>query len=161
MIFNRKGQSAVEYLMNYAWAIALIIIVGIAIFGLDVGGIRTSIVGQGSTVVSSAEEVSVRDHKYDTDGNLTLVLRNNGASVVNMSLFNVTEKDGATITGASNSDSENVGPGEVSSTKTINVEDSATVGRAYEITIEITYKDSDTDVTNKIRHELKGSVQTA
>lgn len=31
---NRKGQTMLEYLMNYAWLIALVIIIAAAVYGI-------------------------------------------------------------------------------------------------------------------------------
>ncbi|MBI4017890.1 MAG: hypothetical protein HY366_03020, partial [Candidatus Aenigmarchaeota archaeon] len=56
---TRKGQAAIEYLTNYTWAIAVIIIVGIAIFGLNIGGVRNSLTTQSSTVIQGGEQLSV------------------------------------------------------------------------------------------------------
>jgi archaellum component FlaG (FlaF/FlaG flagellin family) len=81
---RRKGQAAVEYLMNYAWAIALIIIVGIAIFALDVGGLRTSIQSQGDLGFQTGDAAAIQDLEYVFDANslghdnVTLTIKNNG-----------------------------------------------------------------------------------
>ncbi|MBI4017892.1 MAG: hypothetical protein HY366_03030 [Candidatus Aenigmarchaeota archaeon] len=78
---SRKGQAAIEYLMNYAWAIALIIIVGVAIFGLNIGGIRNSLTAQSSQISQAGEQISVIGYKCDSNGNVTVSIQNNGAGL--------------------------------------------------------------------------------
>ena len=71
---NPKGQAAIEYLMNYAWAIALIIIVGVAIFSLNIGNLGGSLSGSGSGLSQQFEQVAIigytwgATHQANTNG---------------------------------------------------------------------------------------------
>lgn len=55
-----RGQATIEYLMNHAWVIALIIVAGVAIFALDIGDIKVSI--EGKNPRQYAADVAVVGH---------------------------------------------------------------------------------------------------
>ena len=157
----RKGQSAIEYLMNYAWAIALIIIVGVAIFALDVGGLRSSVVGQGSRATAGAQEVQIVDYTYDADENLTLVIQNNAANTINLTNVSVVTIDGSS-SGVSNSTDDFVSPGNNVIRIVSNVETTdRTAGQSFEAVVEISYTDVVTTLDKKSRVTISGVVQTA
>jgi len=68
---ERKGQSAIEYLMTYGWMLLVVAIVGGAIFATVQGQCTSSSTGFG-------DNVEVDDFGVDGDGNMQLVLRNTG-----------------------------------------------------------------------------------
>ncbi len=159
MRFMKKGQSAIEYLMNYAWAIALIIIVGVAIFALDVGGLRSSVVGQGSRATAGANEVQIVDYTYDSNDNLTLVLQNNGANLINVTNVSTITVDGtASVTSNTTAQLVSSGNTETFTIDTTGQSDVST-GNPFEVLVEITYTDKSTDLDKKIRHTISGTVQ--
>lgn len=65
---NRRGQAAIEYLMNYAWAIAIVVIVGVAIFSLNIGDIGFSLSSSGSSLSQQFEQLAVIGHKWGVTG---------------------------------------------------------------------------------------------
>lgn len=68
---NRKGQTAMEYLMTYGWAIIIVVIVGVMLWRL---GVFTPQVGKTST---GFDEFSVgTNFKITSGGTATIVLQN-------------------------------------------------------------------------------------
>jgi hypothetical protein len=99
---TRSGQASIEYLMNYAWAIALIIIVVGAIINLDIVQLKFSIGGSGSSFGQSFETVAVQGHRLHNCGASTnclmdLTLKNNGAERVNVTELEVLQLEGTDI----------------------------------------------------------------
>ncbi len=71
MIQNRKGQTAMEYLMTYGWAIIIVIIAGVALWRL---GVFTPSVGKTSV---GFDQFSVgTDFKISSAGAATVVATN-------------------------------------------------------------------------------------
>ncbi len=97
-----KGQSSVEYLMNYAWALALVLIAVGAIFALDIGGLTSGISGTGSSSGEGFETVAVTGHRVyscNPNCNLDLAVQNNGEEKINLTSVEIMEMDGTTING--------------------------------------------------------------
>jgi len=67
---QKKGQTAMEYLMTYGWAIVIAVIVGIALWRLGVFN-----PGAG-TVASGFSEFQVIDHKITSEGIATIIIEN-------------------------------------------------------------------------------------
>jgi len=88
MRFNqRKGQSAIEYLMTYGWMLLVVAIVGGAIFA--------TVQGQCATQASgfTGEGVTV-DQFAATDSDLQVVLANSGSEQVNITAAELSNDDG-------------------------------------------------------------------
>ena len=87
---EKKGQSALEYLMTYGWALVVIVIVVAALVFL----IQPSQVG-GNTC-STTSGILITNHQVSTDGvvpadnNLTLILSNQTASSLGTATATVT-----------------------------------------------------------------------
>ncbi|MCD6477547.1 MAG: hypothetical protein J7K87_00930 [Candidatus Aenigmarchaeota archaeon] len=97
-MFGRKGQSALEYLMTYGWAILIIIVVGGVLYYYGVFS-PGKIVGESKTGFS---KVQVDTWGIDTSGNLQLVLENRVGSDINITQIEVksgTKTDTYTPTG--------------------------------------------------------------
>lgn len=68
----KKGQSALEYLLTYGWAILIVIIVGASLYALGVFNPGTFT----GKRVTGFTQFQIVDHKLDTDSNLTIVFGN-------------------------------------------------------------------------------------
>ncbi len=170
---NRKGQSAIEYLMNYAWAIALIIIVGVAIFSLDIGGLRSSIQGSGSQLRASGQTISVNDWVWqdtNNDGEDTFILsvQNNGANKVELENVTAVEIDGTDISGDgfnSGDISATLFPGQdnnniqIGLNGTVNGAVDLSTDDTYNLKVRITYNNTDTGILHNPEYTLSGTVE--
>jgi len=85
-VYSKKGQSAMEYLMTYGWAILIILIAIGALFYLGVFSPSTP-----STCTASAP-ITCTDVKAiaDTGGTVTLVLGTTGTSSATLSSITTT-----------------------------------------------------------------------
>ncbi|MFH1721007.1 MAG: hypothetical protein ABH950_00225 [Candidatus Altiarchaeota archaeon] len=82
MTFRNRGQSALEYLMTYGWAILVVIGVGVAMWQMGVLNIGSSAVAPGKRGFS---QVSPLDWSLSGDGVLTIVLTNDAGVRVEVS----------------------------------------------------------------------------
>ena len=159
-----KGQSAIEYLMNYAWAIALIIIVGVAIFGLDIGGIKSAIQGSGSKIRAAGQTVAVTDWVWNSSAssndNFTIVVQNNGANKITFLNATIFEVDGTTILGLNvTSCGSTLFPGEKTPSCIINTTQNKNAGNTYSLKVRITYNNTDTGISHSPEYKLDGSAE--
>ena len=167
---DRRGQAAIEYLMNYAWAIALIIIVGVAIFSLNLGDIGFSLSSSGSGLSQQFEQVAVTGYKWgvtpstDINDTFILTLQNNGANKITVNRVNVTEIDkSAVIVITHNTTSTSLFPGETV-TRTINISTSGLgitkkAGDQFTVKVAVNYTDDETAVVYNSARTLKGKAQ--
>ena len=82
---NIKGQTALEYLMTYGWAIIIVVIVGIVLWKLGVG---TPSVQKGAT---SFDIFAIgTDFKINSYGEATLILTNHDKQSRQITLQSVT-----------------------------------------------------------------------
>lgn len=135
--FNQKGQSALEYLMTYGWALVVIVIVIAALVFL----IQPSQVG-GNTC-SATSGILITNHQLlgSTDG-LSLILSNQTAASLTSVDVNVT----GTIGGVSATDSNNLAT--LGTTATTAIVDFAgapdvVAGSTYSLEVTFNYKDRD------------------
>lgn len=99
---TRKGQASIEYLMNYAWAIALIIIIVAAIISLDIVNLQYSLSGSDSSFGQEFENVAVAGHRLHSCSSssnclMDITLKNNGAERVNVTELEVLEMENTAI----------------------------------------------------------------
>ncbi len=87
-LFNteRKGQSAIEYLMTYGWMLLVVAIVGGAIFATVQGQCTQSSSG------FTGQDIQVADFGVSSNG-LQVELRNAGADRINASAIVITNTD--------------------------------------------------------------------
>lgn len=85
-----KGQTALEYLMTYGWAILIVIIVGASLYSLGVFSPGTW-TGKRTTGFAQFQIV---DFKFSTAGNLTLVVGNRLGKSVSLDHIVATYKQG-------------------------------------------------------------------
>ena len=76
----KRGQTALEYLMTYGWAILIVIIVGAALYSLGVFSPGT---WTGKRTTGFAQ-FHIVDFKYSTNGTLTFVIGNRIGKTVNL-----------------------------------------------------------------------------
>jgi len=143
---RRKGQSAMEYLMTYGWAILIVIIVAAVLFSMGVFNPATYTTTAATGF--SGFNVPAGGFKLDTTGALTMQITNGvGASI---SITTVTATKGAqTVT---NTDVPiALGPGATETLDFAGFTGLATSsGTAYSVEIKITYTNVDTALTGFI-----------
>jgi len=79
MVF-KKGQAALDFLMTYGWAIALVVIVAAALFALGVFDVSNFI----GTKAAGFSGIAVKGWNVDTAGTLTVKLSNQVGQRVNI-----------------------------------------------------------------------------
>ncbi len=158
---TRKGQAAIEYLMNYAWAIALIIIVGIAIFALDIGGLRTSLTGQSSLIQQRGETAAVEDIAFSASGNdADISVVNNGGNDIKVTQVNITQLDDSDAGATEDSTNNTLKSGERALyTVTGMTGHGKSAGDPAKLEIEIQYTDQDTSIDHTVRREITVTVE--
>jgi uncharacterized protein (UPF0333 family) len=91
---NSKGQSAMEYLMTYGWAILVIMVVGIAMWNLG-------IFNMGSSTVSATGFGKIKPQLaatgYSSEGKFTIVLTNTVGTRIVLSEVGITDHLGNTM----------------------------------------------------------------
>jgi uncharacterized protein (UPF0333 family) len=130
---NKKGQSAMEYLMTYGWAILIVIIVAAALYALGVFNPATF---TGRTATGFQVLGAPTDWDLTTAGNLTLNLANNKMATA-VTILNIT----ATISGTAstyNPTSLVLGPG-ASGSITFPTLPLLTTGSSYSVKLAIVY----------------------
>ncbi len=76
-MINSKGQSALEYLMTYGWALVVIIIVIAALFAFGIFNPPSA------GTCSGLNKFLYKDHTVETDGTVTIALGNGSGSTIN------------------------------------------------------------------------------
>jgi len=82
----RKGQAALDFLMTYGWAIALVVIVAAALFALGIFDAGNFI----GTKAAGFSGISVQGWQMSTGGTLTLMLNNQVGQRVNVTGVDIT-----------------------------------------------------------------------
>ena len=118
---SKKGQTAMEYLMTYGWAIIIVVVVFIALLRL---GVFTPSAG---TVATGFNEFTLgTDFKIDTSGTATLLITNADKQSRAVTMNSATV-DGSDCTG----DTGVKGPGEQWTVTCINATAGGSVGAPY------------------------------
>jgi hypothetical protein len=143
----KKGQSAMEYLMTYGWAILIVIIVAAALYALGVfnPGMYT---GARATGFANIGAPATGQWKLGatTPDNFELNLKNNLASRLNFTA--VTVSIGATT--CTNGDFDGSAYAEVGIGGSFKVEADCpgfTAGNSYSATVSLTYNNLDSGLT--------------
>ncbi|HZX20465.1 MAG TPA: hypothetical protein VFF13_05615 [archaeon] len=135
--FNQKGQSALEYLMTYGWALVVIVIVIAALVFL----IQPSQVG-GNTC-SATSGILVTNHQVSAaDSNITLALSNQTASTLSNVDVNVTGTIGGVTTTGGGADQITT-LGTVAQQAGIGLAPAFNAGDTYSLQIAFGYSDRD------------------
>jgi len=138
---NKKGQSAMEYLMTYGWAILIVIIVAAVLFSLGVfdpsSYTQTAAVGfSGFNVPAGGFQLS------STSGNITMQLTNGVGANIDITSTCAT----VGTTEACNTSIGAVGPGQTT-TIIYGLLSGLTSGSAYSADVTITWTNVDTGLT--------------
>ena len=150
----KKGQAALDFLMTYGWAIALVVIVAAALFALGVFDM-SNFVGSKAAGFSG---VAVSGWRMDPAGTFTIKVSNQVGQPINVTA--VTVIIGVTsfpvnVTGASN-----LGAGVDSATLTsaVGVYAPATVGSGYTAKVNIEYVNLATGFQSASSGTLTGKI---
>jgi hypothetical protein len=91
---GKRGQTALEYLMTYGWALLIIIIVAAALFAL---GILNPATYAGKTC-TGFQQLSYQEHRYGTDGSLVVIFKNGiGKNIATLTSATWTPEGGAAV----------------------------------------------------------------
>ena len=152
----RKGQTALEYLMTYGWAILIVIVVVAALYSL---GLTKPCRWVGTQITGfSGGGFQVTGPKFTSDGTLKFNLKRIGATTARA--INLTAKYGTTYQDATN-DGFDLTTGDVQSDVTFTNLGSPVAGDCYVIDINITYYDQDAGRVYSATGKISGVVETA
>lgn len=128
----RKGQSAIEYLTTYGWALLAIVIVGAVLMqmGIFSGQCPTS-----DTFTS--QDVGFGEWAVNTDGDIVLSIENRQSSDISVQSINFTESDG-TVAFESTGVGVDVPGGETSDTITVTSQNAPSGCTTLDVTITYT-----------------------
>ncbi len=132
----RKGQAALDFLMTYGWAIALVVIIAAVLFSLGIFDV-TNFIGSKAAGFSG---VGVTGWRLDPGGVLYMKLVNEvgqpiSVNSVNATISGVTQENPVAITPAT------LGTGEMSNQINIPGFANSTAGTGYTAQVVITYVD--------------------
>lgn len=91
---SRKGQAALDFLMTYGWAIALVVIIAAVLFALGIFDV-SNFVGNKASGFSG---VAVAGWQMGTDGTLTMKLSNQVGQQIRIDSVNATVNGASAIT---------------------------------------------------------------
>jgi hypothetical protein len=143
----RKGQAALDFLMTYGWAIALVVIIAAVLFAMGVFD-TSNFVGNKASGFSG---VAVRDFRMAPEGNLTLQLMNQVGKRIQV--YNVTAVIG---TNSGNNTTLVTFATGAQNTITLDIEGSegGTVGESFTSAVTIQY----TDLESGLNHTTSGTL---
>ena len=146
-----KGQSALDFLMTYGWALLLIVLAVGALFALGVFNMGSFV---GARAVGFTQ-IGIAAWRIDSSGNFTMQLANRAGTDVNVT--NITARYlNANYTALPNVSISN---GATSPTQSINMSGAgADAGATYSIPVAITYTDKLTGFVYMTSGTLTGEV---
>lgn len=133
-MFSKKGQSALEYLMTYGWALVVIVIVIAALVFL----IQPSQVGGNTCSTTSGILITNHQVTSGTPGQIELALSNQTASTLSNVNVDVNGTAGSTVTGNLNI----LTLGTIAENQIVPLTPTVGTG-AYSLNVEFTYQDRD------------------
>ena len=143
-----KGQSAMEYLMTYGWAIIIVIIVAAALYALGVfnpGAYTTT----AATGFSEIGKPAAGSWQYKADGSFTVQLSNNLPYTINVTALSVATAGGTACSNVQ-INSAAIGASNIANAGTMTVTAScptSTAGASYTIKLDFTYDNQDRSLT--------------
>lgn len=143
-----KGQTALDFLMTYGWALLLIVLVIGALFALGVFDINSFL---GARAVGFAQ-VGVAAWNVDANGNMTAQFTNRVGSDIRVDNATVKYKT-SSATFAVN---VNVTNGQTSSTRTLGNVPGLASGISYNLQVSIGYTDLNTNFAYQSSGTLTG-----
>ena len=134
-MFSKKGQSALEYLMTYGWALVVIVIVIAALVFL----IQPSQVG-GNTC-SATSGILITNHQLSEATDLQLALSNQTATTVDGNITVTGTISGTTVVAPVKTMS--LGTTQQTETVAITTPDPIVSGKTYSLSVTFNYPDRD------------------
>lgn len=124
---NQKGQSALEYLMTYGWALVVMVIVVASLVALDVFNLS----GTAETCAGFSAKLGYKNHIYFANGDFNIVLNNATGDDIELKALKVagttlTETDLNVSKGSSAMYGGKGAP-------------TGTAGKSYKVSITVTY----------------------
>lgn len=154
-MYNKKAQSALEYLLTYGWAILIVIIVGASLYALGVFNPGTFT----GKRVTGFTQFQIVDHKVDTDNNVTLVFGNRLGKTVTVGNITATYKNDQCSNILSPGE-RNMGP---NTQKTISLDCTSwgdlAFRSSYSVIIDIEFTDPDSGLEHVDSGTLFGSAE--
>ena len=153
----RKGQAALDFLMTYGWAIALVVIIAAVLFALGIFNV-SNFVGSKAAGFSG---VAVSGWKYDPTGTLSMVLSNQVGDPIQVEAINASLGTGVNpITSfAPVFPSNTVATGQsINEVGTPSPLQNLTTATGYTAQVTITYEDLTTDFNYTTTGTLTGKV---
>ncbi len=150
----RKGQAALDFLMTYGWAIALVVIIAAVLFALGIFD-TSNFIGNKAAGFSG---VAVKGWGMSTAGQFTLKLSNQVGQPINITNVNITI--GSTTTSIAPSPAISLGVGVDTSTlnTTGNPFGSQASGTGYNAKVVINYVDTNANFNYTTSGTLTGKV---
>jgi len=149
----KKGQAALDFLMTYGWAIALVVIIAAVLFALGIFDV-SNFIGNKAAGFSG---VAVQGWRMDTTGLFTLKLANQVGQQINVTAISVNV--GSTTVGM-NTTAFTLAPGAASATLTSPVAafGTQTGNTGYTAKVNINYTDMNTGFAYSTAGTLTGKV---
>jgi len=147
---GNKGQSAMEYLMTYGWAILIITTAAVVIWQLGIFNLGST-AGSG---YSGFGEVELAGFSYKTGGNFECILTNNAGGAININEIKVKIYSDECI----NTDSEDLTSGE-SETFTVENCPEGSRGDAYNLVLVISFTDNETSIAHTSAGNVWGAYE--
>ncbi len=153
MVMMRKGQTALEYLMTYGWAILIVIVVVAALYSLGL----TKPCRWVGTQISGFGEVRISNIKFNSTGHLTLYLQRQKLGDINVTAIQINSTNNGNgytsysppVTLISGGPAKSFVAGPTSGGTT-------TAGDCYALDVKIIY--DDISVSPPVRHETVGKI---
>ncbi len=149
----RKGQAALDFLMTYGWAIALVVIIAAVLFALGIFDV-SNFVGSKAAGFSG---VAVSGWKFSPTGTLTMKVSNQvgqpiSVNSVNATISGVSEVNSVAVTPAT------LGTGAMSDQISISGFANSTAGTGYTAKVTIAYIDMNSNFNYTTTGTLTGKV---
>lgn len=129
----RKGQTAMEYLMTYGWAILIIVVVGAVLFAYGVFS-PAKLIPKGACT-SGSLYIDAKDWLLTSGGQFTMQVQNRVGDTIN--IVNTTINDGTAT--QSSLTSQNVSAGAKSGTITVSSLTSGNTGDSRTLAVSVGY----------------------
>ncbi|MDD5182461.1 MAG: hypothetical protein PHC66_04845 [Candidatus Nanoarchaeia archaeon] len=156
-MYNKKAQSALEYLLTYGWAILIVIIVGASLYALGVFNPGTFT----GKRVTGFTQFQVIDHKLDDNGEMTLMIGNRLGKAVEVGNVSFEYKNDVCYNATYASSHFTLGPNtELSITEDCTAEwGNLDLRSSYSIIVDIEFDDPDSALTHTDSGTLFGAVE--
>ncbi len=145
----RKGQAALDFLMTYGWAIALVVIIAAVLFALGIFDV-SNFVGSKAAGFSG---VAVSGWKLAPTGNLSMKVSNQVGQPITVSAVNATIGT-STVSLVNTTSQFNLSTGQQSSEISATGFGNPTVGSGYTAKVTIVY----TDLTSGFSYTTTGTL---